>query len=433
MSAILALACGISTSAAIGELINRGNGLIYDTVQNLTWLQDANYAQTSGFDSDGRVVLNQAVNWVNSLEFAGLDDWRLPRNSGQVHEGVLYDTQGELASLFVSMGNVSGFPLAHTGPFQNVLNDYWLANAPAPPPSTPIVFDGYGFSMDGGYEYPTVGLNLGGVWPVRNGDVPTVIDLAFQLPDVVVAADGVNPIQGTISASLDLQGVAALNPPTIAAFNTAFELSGQPTGIALGTPMQPTDNALIGPGTIYAGATELPHTIRFAKDATEPAPAVDGALLVTVPFTVAPGVPSGTYPISFIAGNELTNSAAESLLLKFVNGSITVIGTGDLIPGDYNRNGRVDAADYVVWRDTLGHLGTSLPADGNRNNIVDAGDYTLWRANFGRSFQSGSAAFSAVPEPVSWLLFIAGALSLGHRTLGRPAPPNGALPHAHVS
>ena len=36
-------------------------------------------------------------------------------------------------------------------------------------------------------------------------------------------------------------------------------------------------------------------------------------------------------------------------------------------PGDYNQNGFVDAADYVVWRDTLGQMGAGLAADGNNN------------------------------------------------------------------
>ncbi|MCP4407494.1 MAG: DUF1566 domain-containing protein, partial [Gammaproteobacteria bacterium] len=30
-------------------LIDRGGGLIYDDVLNITWLQDANYAETSGY------------------------------------------------------------------------------------------------------------------------------------------------------------------------------------------------------------------------------------------------------------------------------------------------------------------------------------------------------------------------------------------------
>ena len=46
------------------------------------------------------------------------------------------------------------------------------------------------------------------------------------------------------------------------------------------------------------------------------------------------------------------------------------------LPGDYNNDGTVDAADYVVWRDTLGST-TDLRADGNPNLVIDANDYAL--------------------------------------------------------
>ncbi len=38
-------------------LIDRGGGMIYDTTQNITWLADWNYAQTSGWDADGLIGL----------------------------------------------------------------------------------------------------------------------------------------------------------------------------------------------------------------------------------------------------------------------------------------------------------------------------------------------------------------------------------------
>jgi hypothetical protein len=408
--AVFATTSGFAASSAFGVLLNRGNGLIYDSATNLTWLQDANFAQTSGADVDGRMFLDEAMAWVDSLNYSGFSDWRLPRNSGQVHEGVLFDTQGELASLFLSLGNVSGLPLEKTGPFENVQADYWLANEPAPPPMVPppLVFDGYGFSTNGGYEYPTVNLNLAAVWPVRPGDVMAdFIDLVFRLPDIVVPTDGVNPVQGTISAMLDLEGAFEVEPPEIAAFNVAFELDGQPAGLEFGTPEDPASDALIPEGTSVATASELPHIIRFAKDALEPVEAVDGGLLVSVPFTVNAGVPSGTYPISFIAGNELVDPDAEPLVIEFVGGSITVVSETALPTGDYNRNGVVDAADYVLWRNTAGQSGAGLAADGNGDGTVNAADYNLWRANFGRSaFDSGAgtAALSAIPEPATWLL-----------------------------
>ncbi len=64
---------------ANATLWDRGGGLIYDDVLNITWLQDANYAKTWGYDADGRMTWSQAMTWADQLVYAGYDDWRLPR------------------------------------------------------------------------------------------------------------------------------------------------------------------------------------------------------------------------------------------------------------------------------------------------------------------------------------------------------------------
>jgi len=77
----LATAGLLSSGAAQAALQDRGGGLLYDTVLNVTWLQDANYAKTIGYapaDSEGRMSWPTAVTWANSLVYGGFDDWRLP-------------------------------------------------------------------------------------------------------------------------------------------------------------------------------------------------------------------------------------------------------------------------------------------------------------------------------------------------------------------
>ena len=49
---IAALQLGL-VSTVNAELFDRGNGLIYDDVLDVTWLQDAQYAKISGYDADG--------------------------------------------------------------------------------------------------------------------------------------------------------------------------------------------------------------------------------------------------------------------------------------------------------------------------------------------------------------------------------------------
>jgi hypothetical protein len=63
--------------------------------------------------------------------------------------------------------------------------------------------------------------------------------------------------------------------------------------------------------------------------------------------------------------------------------------------GDFNGNGVVDAADYVVWRKGLGTLFTQS-------------DYSVWRAHFGQTVGSGAgaSAIAAVPEPATLMLLM---------------------------
>ena len=57
---------------ANATLWDRGNGLIYDDVLNITWLQDANYAMTSNYDPDGEIHWQDAMDWVDQLTYGGM-------------------------------------------------------------------------------------------------------------------------------------------------------------------------------------------------------------------------------------------------------------------------------------------------------------------------------------------------------------------------
>ena len=59
--------------------------------------------------------------------------------------------------------------------------------------------------------------------------------------------------------------------------------------------------------------------------------------------------------------------------------------------GDYNNNGLVDAADYTLWRDTLGKfvLNPGDGADGDQSEQVDQGDYIFWKERFGNVTKGG--------------------------------------------
>jgi probable HAF family extracellular repeat protein len=68
------------------------------------------------------------------------------------------------------------------------------------------------------------------------------------------------------------------------------------------------------------------------------------------------------------------------------------------LPGDFNDDGTVDSADYVVWRKGLGTTHTQS-------------DFEIWRAHFGQATGSGATATasgSTIPEPGSIALAAVG-------------------------
>ena len=81
-----------------------------------------------------------------------------------------------------------------------------------------------------------------------------------------------------------------------------------------------------------------------------------------------------------------TAASADARYNGFVISNVVVnITEQAFLAGDYNSNGSVDAADYVLWRKTLGST-TMLAADGSGpstgvpNGVVDSFDYSFWSA-----------------------------------------------------
>lgn len=89
-----------------------------------------------------------------------------------------------------------------------------------------------------------------------------------------------------------------------------------------------------------------------------------------------------------------------------------------LLPGDYNRDGAVDAGDYTLWRDGGGGS-YDFNLDGDGDAILDAGDVAVWADWFGSELSAGglSVGVLATPEPAAGVL----ALFLSSTVLTRRA------------
>jgi beta-glucanase (GH16 family) len=87
------------------------------------------------------------------------------------------------------------------------------------------------------------------------------------------------------------------------------------------------------------------------------------------------------------------------------------------LSGDYNGDQQVDAADYVEWRNSLGHSEIGHAADGSGNGTVDSADFLVWRNNFGAVTGTDGPAAARIPEPRgSTLVAIALLRAMGVRT-----------------
>lgn len=124
LTANILLSLAGATQAA---LYDRGNGMIYDSTQNITWLQDANYAQTSGYDDNDGMDWNRATAWASNLTYKDFSDWRLPSakpngNIAQSYNGSTdygyNNTRSEIGHLFTELGNIAVYDKA--GNYQNV-------------------------------------------------------------------------------------------------------------------------------------------------------------------------------------------------------------------------------------------------------------------------------------------------------------------------
>ena len=161
--------------------LDRGGGLIYDDVMNITWLADANYAQTSGYDSDGRMNFSAANTWAAALSYGGYDDWRLPTALNQDGSGPCYGfscTNSEMGHMFYNnMGAaanssiLTGTDTANLALFTNLQSYvYWSGTGDVAVPG----YAAWDFYPVNGYQTVHRQDVEFYAWAVRPGDVAAI-------------------------------------------------------------------------------------------------------------------------------------------------------------------------------------------------------------------------------------------------------------------
>jgi len=193
---------------------DRGGGLIYDDVLKITWLQDANYANTTGYDdaiygynTNGKMAWSDAVNWARNLAYfdpirsVTWNDWRLPKtlpvnkitydynraNDGSTDIGYNISAPGssypgstgsEMAYMYYNnlknlgyrgtSGEIQpGWGLLNTGFFYNLLPDlYWSSTEFAIDPDY-----AWSFYFPVGEQFNAYKVHFWYAWAVRDGDV----------------------------------------------------------------------------------------------------------------------------------------------------------------------------------------------------------------------------------------------------------------------
>jgi hypothetical protein len=210
LAAFTAAAVVLSGSAQ-AALFDRGGGMIYDDVLKITWLQDASYARTSGYDADGLMSWQEASLWAENLVYGGFDDWRLP--SVAPINGVAFDystasydgktdtgaritsENAEMSHLFyVTLGNDAAYTadgqgftpcaylapdicLQNRGPFLNLLTaKYWYGQPYERPFGPPLAGFYWDFNFMVGVQAAESGSQyFSGAWAVRDGDVRAAV------------------------------------------------------------------------------------------------------------------------------------------------------------------------------------------------------------------------------------------------------------------
>ena len=173
----------VVSSSSHAALYDRGNGLIYDDVLDITWLQDANYAQTSDWattnqqgelhtpdnvQSDGRMSWHQSKIFAEGLIYQNHSNWRLPSILDSPNQVGYNITDGELGYMFYENLNGSAQETVASNLFSNLIDgpQFWYEET-----SPWLSNERWYFNFNNGSQHNGGSRDSRFVWPVHDGDI----------------------------------------------------------------------------------------------------------------------------------------------------------------------------------------------------------------------------------------------------------------------
>ena len=315
------------------ELIDNGNGLIYDTVLDITWAQNRNPAALSWEDAN---------TYASELTLGGASDWRLPYISVNVGDGftnglAVYDCGGgteegcrdnELGYMFYQyLGGTPGQAIPPNGD-PDVLNlfpttltfadPYWSATQDRTNPDDRA----WAFNFNGGSNESTTKTTIHYAWAVHDGNVgvPVAEILAASLPSS--RSVQVGSLASAFATVTNTSNVAATRCSLAAGTSVAADFAYQTTDAAnapTGTPNTPADIAAGESQNFIFGflpsAPISPTEVVLTYDCSNSGPAPSTAGLNTLLLSA-----SGT-PVPDIVALAATPTADGIVDLPGTNGS----------------------------------------------------------------------------------------------------------------
>jgi len=250
--------------------------------------------------------------------------------------------------------------------------------------------------------------NAAGVKIISTGGGPTTFfDDVTNQGEIRTAAGSITVFFGSVS------GIGTFSGPGLVNFEGDLKPGNSAAAIPFAGDVAFGSNSAL---QLELGGTVLGTQYDHARVAGNLL--LDGSLIVSIFNDFAPtigqsfnildwGTLSGTF-------SSLTLPTIPGLTWNtsqlYTTGVLSIAAGG--LAGDYNQNGTVDAADYTVWRNSSGQLGTGLAADGDGNGQIDVGDFAVWKQHYGETAGSGSnsLAHSTVPEPAAIVMLLMGIL-----------------------